>query len=318
MSIRYTYSIQNNFLNSKVDSSRFSEEIIDSTVTGTLDYVNTSGDICDVYFVSPLSNEEETTLSGLAATHKGETLFSMTEMVAGEDLGVPKAVYISGSDEVKLAKADSESTIPCMGFTTSTTTSGERVIIQTNDVLGGFTGLTPATEYYVSQTSAGEVTTTKPSSGIVIRIGVAKNNSEMDVHILRLSSSTASPAFSNYQYVESDGLSSITGTIALQEKLRLDVVDLPLGTYRIGWNFDWLYSNTNNSFQARIEMDDYFVFIYMMTQEPQDSDNEYNESGFNILTTFSGTHHFDLDYRTLNSSHTAKILQARMEIWRIT
>jgi len=320
MATKYTYSISNDFLNSSLASSELTSEIQISTITGTLSHVNTDSDVCDIWFDAPLSSAEQTTLSGVVSSHDGQHPSGKYEMTARENIGAKKGVYICGSDEVKLARADSENTLPCVGFTESTASSGATAIVWTNDILTGFSGLTPGAEYYVSTTSAGEITTTKPSSGSIISAGVAKTATELDIHIIVLptaSSGTSSIFGSQYQVVESDGLSSITGTTALQEKLRLDVTDLPLGQYKIAWNFDWLYSNTNNKFQASIEIDDGFTFIHMMTQEPQDSSNEYNESGFNILTDFSGTHHFDLDYRTLNASHTAKILMARMEIWRV-
>lgn len=186
MSTKYTYSIQNDFPNSKVDPSRITNEIGNSDIVTILNHINTDPVNCDIYFVTALSGTEETTLSGVVSGHNGNPLYSKYEVDAGEDVGANKAVYISAADEIKLAKADSESTIPCVGFTTSAVSSGVKVKIQTNDVLGGFSGLTPAAEYYLSQTVAGELTTVKPSSGIVIRIGVAKNSSEMDVHILRL------------------------------------------------------------------------------------------------------------------------------------
>ncbi len=318
-STKYTYSINGDFPYSKVDLTRLSSEINGSDISTTLEYVSTNADDCDIWFVDALSGIDSTSLIAIVLEHSGEPFPPVPSeyiVTAGEDLGSRKAAYISGLNEVKLACANSEDTLPCVGFTEDTADSASEVTIWTNDVLDGFTDLTPGEEYYLSQdsTAAGEITLVKPT-GIIVSVGVAKTTTELDIHLQRRA---AGGVFgSEYQVVESDGLSSITGTIALQEKLRLDVIDLPLGKYRLSWNFDWLYSNTNNSFQARIEMDDYFIFYFMMTQEPQDASNEYNESGFNILTDFSGTHHFDLDYRTLNASHTAKILSARLEIWRV-
>ncbi len=105
-------------------------------------------------------------------------------------VGDRKAVYISGSDEIKLSKADSESTIPCVGFTMASGSLDDIIIIQTNDELDGFTGLVSGSPYYLSQTTAGEITNVKPTSGIIIRVGVAKSSTELDLHVLRLYSPT--------------------------------------------------------------------------------------------------------------------------------
>ena len=115
--------------------------------------------------------------------------YSKYDCIAGEDLGARKVVYISGSGaEVKLAKADSESTLPAIGFTDNSALNGEVARAVTNDCLDGFTSLVPGDSYYASQTNAGEITNVRPISGIIVRVGVAKSTTELDIHILRLSS----------------------------------------------------------------------------------------------------------------------------------
>lgn len=180
---KYTYSIANDFLNSVVASTPLTSEINNSSVSGTLSHVNTNSDNCDIWFESSLSSPDETTLSGVVSTHDGQQTPSEYTVIAGEDVGARKGVYISGSDEVKLARADSENTLPCVGFTEAAAVSGTEVTVWTNDILGGFSGLTPAAEYYLSTIAAGEITTTKPSSGNIISVGVGKTATELDIHI---------------------------------------------------------------------------------------------------------------------------------------
>lgn len=122
---------------------------------------------------------------------------------------------------------------------------------------------------------------------------------------------------SNYQPAYSTGQSSITGTLVMQQKVRLSVTDLPLGDYRIGWKFAWKYSNSNNKFKANIEVDDDFTFLMNMNVEPKDPVCWHNDSGFFLWTDMSGSHFFDLDYGTSNPSHTAYISNAELEIWRV-
>lgn len=74
MSTKYTYSIQNDFINQKVATDRLNQEIGESTITIGLDYIATSNDDCDIWFKSALSGGEQTTLSGVVSAHSGEVL----------------------------------------------------------------------------------------------------------------------------------------------------------------------------------------------------------------------------------------------------
>jgi len=69
MSVKYEFSIANNFPNNAVTTSALSSEISASTITIALDYIATSGDDCDIWFKASLAPAEETTLSGVVAAH---------------------------------------------------------------------------------------------------------------------------------------------------------------------------------------------------------------------------------------------------------
>lgn len=71
MATKYNYSILNDFPNSMVNSYMLTEEIEDSTISGTLSYINTKNDNCDIWFDSALVTEDETELDGVVATHSG-------------------------------------------------------------------------------------------------------------------------------------------------------------------------------------------------------------------------------------------------------
>jgi len=71
---KYTFSIYSDFPNHKVATDRLSQEIADSTIVTALDYINTSGDDCDVWFKDALSSGDVTTLDGLVVVHSGEPL----------------------------------------------------------------------------------------------------------------------------------------------------------------------------------------------------------------------------------------------------
>jgi len=221
MAVKYTYSIIDDFPNSKVSLSRLTREINSYDMTSSLSHINTNDDDCDIWFVESLSSIDTTSLNAIVSIHSGEAippLISEYDVTAGEDIGDKKAVYLSGSDEVKLACAGSESTIPCVGFTGSSGLQGETVAVFTNDVLSGFSGLTPGAEYFLSQdsTSAGEIQLQKPSSGIIISVGIAKNLTELDVHIFKQapaeSISGISFTMSDHAFHDYVGIGKITYT----------------------------------------------------------------------------------------------------------
>jgi len=71
---KYSFSISTDFPNHKVATDRLSQEIIDSTITIALDYINTSGNDCDVWFKDALPVGDQTTLDGIVSAHSGEPL----------------------------------------------------------------------------------------------------------------------------------------------------------------------------------------------------------------------------------------------------
>lgn len=74
MSVKYTYSISQDFLNGKIDSTKLTYEIGESNITIALDYINTSGDDCDIWFKIAISEDEKTILDGIVANHDGESI----------------------------------------------------------------------------------------------------------------------------------------------------------------------------------------------------------------------------------------------------
>lgn len=81
MPSKYTYSILNDFPNGKVDVAKLSSEVVNSDFIYTsLHDILTSGDDCDIYFISNLDNGEHTTLSGVVSKHDGIP-YSSTEPV---------------------------------------------------------------------------------------------------------------------------------------------------------------------------------------------------------------------------------------------
>ena len=130
---------------------------------------------------------------------------------------------------------------------------------------------------------------------------------------------------SNYTYAESLTVTT-TNSTSFQEKLKLTTASLPVGTYRIGWSFQWNHDNTGNDFLGRIQMDD-TTTLGNYQIEPKDSAGTFSTTGTNqkfglagfaqvALTT--GVHFFDIDFATENASDESSIWNARLEFWRVS
>jgi len=121
----------------------------------------------------------------------------------------------------------------------------------------------------------------------------------------------------NADHAESDGESSTTST-SFQNKLNLTTDTLPVGKYRIGWNYEWNLNSLSDDFEARVQVNN-TTDIMEHVQEPKDSGSDQwsNKGGFGVYDlTSEGVLSIDLDYRS-PSADTAKIRRARLEIWRV-
>ena len=78
---KYTYSIQNDTPNHKVATDRLTVEIQASAIVTALDYINTNGDVLDIWFKAELSSGDHDILSAVVAAHSGEPLPSSTQDV---------------------------------------------------------------------------------------------------------------------------------------------------------------------------------------------------------------------------------------------
>jgi len=312
MNVKYDFNLSK-FPNSTVNGGILHKEVENTSISGFL-YINVDPNGAEVWFDNTLSAEDEITLSGVISSHGGEALLSLAEVIADEPIGKSKAVYIYTANRVRLAKADSEDTLPPMGFTIDTVSSGETIFIQTNDILGGFSGLIPGAEYYLSQTVAGEITTQKPQTGAVVRVGTAKNSTEMDIHLMRLEEEIQS------DYAVSDGESSTTST-SWQEKTNLQTSNIPAGTYEISWFFEWSFSRTTPpgaKFGVHVNWGAITVSEIDITPTQSYGDGGfYASSGFGYVDLDSGSHKIAINYRAGGDSSTAYIRRARIKILRI-
>jgi len=73
-SVKYSYSISTDFPNQKVATDRLTLEIQESEIVTALDYINTNGDDCDIWFKASLSSGDSNILDDIVDTHNGEPL----------------------------------------------------------------------------------------------------------------------------------------------------------------------------------------------------------------------------------------------------
>lgn len=100
------------------------------------------------------------------------------DITAGEALSARNLIYINSSGNAMKADADS-SAKQATGYVTADVANGATGTgYFGGGIITGFTGLTPGAVYYQSAT-AGAITTTKPTSGIVQQVGVALSSTTL-------------------------------------------------------------------------------------------------------------------------------------------
>ena len=71
---KYTYSVQNDTANGKVNSDKLTQEILSSSITIAFSYIEIYGDVLDLWFKDALSESYQTFLGSLVLVHDGVAL----------------------------------------------------------------------------------------------------------------------------------------------------------------------------------------------------------------------------------------------------
>lgn len=105
---KYTYSINDDFPNHKVDINRLGIEITTSDITIALDYIDTEGDDCNIWFKDAIPTSiGEGELDDIVAAHSGEPLDDPVHAETSDGrpiiqingYGPGKILYITGVDD---------------------------------------------------------------------------------------------------------------------------------------------------------------------------------------------------------------------------
>jgi hypothetical protein len=107
--------------------------------------------------------------------------------LAGEAIAIVDALYISAASTVSLASATAATQSRLIGFAAASAASGASVGVVSEGVLPGFSGLTPASRYYLDD-APGTISTSVPTGTgkTIVQCGYARSASELHVQIQEL------------------------------------------------------------------------------------------------------------------------------------
>jgi hypothetical protein len=146
----YTYSIQNNFINHMIDSSRLMQEINLSTIIIALSSIDTSGDSCNITFKDVLSDSDKATLDGLVAVHSGaplpQNVAAPVQLYSGNTAAMP--VLTDGRLRISAEKTNSSTVTFYSSDWTDKTTWYFTSTIVSNEMLTNSDG------YYINYNTA--------------------------------------------------------------------------------------------------------------------------------------------------------------------
>lgn len=132
-----------------------------------------------------------------SAGSAGEAVSTSMTNAEASAIVIGRAVYVFSSDNVKLANANAAGTRLVVGLVAATSINAAAagnvatagVLVATTgqwDVVTGQTGgLTPGSIYYLSNATAGALTTTAPSTGYSAPVGIAMSTTRMKINVLQ-------------------------------------------------------------------------------------------------------------------------------------
>ena len=121
-----------------------------------------------------------------------------------------------------------------------------------------------------------------------------------------------------YKYAESNEASS-TSSISFQQKVRLNLTNIPAGDYLVSWNAQFSGDKKSTVFEIHIQEDDTTqTDLAQWVPFANNDGGAPKQSGSFQRTLTAGNHTFDLEYRSTNSGETASIQNARIMAWKVS
>jgi len=116
---------------------------------------------------------------------------------------------------------------------------------------------------------------------------------------------------------ERNSLYSSTTSLLFVQKVRLSIVDLPLGNYFLIASAVTSGTNNNTAIGVQLELDDTTPGGEIEFRNSR-AGSQWSYTFHEVLEAFSGSHTFDLDYRKASGGGSAGIESAQVSLWRIT
>jgi hypothetical protein len=128
---------------------------------------------------------------------------------------------------------------------------------------------------------------------------------------------TAAVWGSQFQQAASDSEVTTTSTTYVQ-KLRLTTGDLPAGTYRIAWYYEYQQLSTTYDFLGCVRINGTTTAQEIRVEPSDDASTQWHPCGGVYYHACSGVQDIDIEYaRSSSSGGTSGIRRARLEIWRV-
>lgn len=124
-------------------------------------------------------------------------------------------------------------------------------------------------------------------------------------------------------FITVDEALSTTTSTTFQQKATLDadITTIVTGTtdqFRLLWYYEWGYSSAAAEFNSQVVVDDVDIISNINWRPAATSADTFAaSSGFIDMTLSSGTHFFDLDFRSTSNGKTARIQRARLSLSRV-
>ena len=126
-------------------------------------------------------------------------------------------------------------------------------------------------------------------------------------------------------FIEVDETLSTTTSTAFINKLSLtgDLSAVFSGTssqpFRLQWYYEWGYSSASSEIETQIQVDDVDTLGTIQWSPSSTNASDFAASaGYVDMTLTSGTHFFDLDFRSTANGKTSRIQRARMALSPMT
>lgn len=119
-------------------------------------------------------------LNSVSVANSVENSYTASGAIAARDV-----VYISAADSLSKAKADAAGTAQAVGFAQVGASDTAPVLLRSEGIITGFSGLTAGARYYLSGSTAGAITASVPNSSgnTIVQVGYARSATAVQIQI---------------------------------------------------------------------------------------------------------------------------------------